>query len=518
MTRVRIPGGSANTTHATVGHSVAQITRPAAPSSSSSGAPSPARSDRGCCRQCVGPLPSTPARRSPRFCSAPCGKAYLAAKRRAARLAAPAGPDAAPKAGGSAPRSGRLGNTASNVSPAGQDPAGSGQEPGPDAAAVAYAARRAVRFRLRRVNTHVSALDRVRKCGTPCSEVVGIKVGSGAAHYLGLSSCGSIWACPVCSATIRHARSEDLEAKAAVWMRAGHSLAMATFTVRHHSHDRLKQQIDAMTKAFRKMQGGKGWQQLRTDFDLVGMTKAIEITHGENGWHTHFHVLLWLREDLPDDQSTDRARLVEDQLYARWHRAAVKAGLGEPTRANGVRVDPVRRGEAGARDLAKYIAKVQDKDTGKTHSAAMELTRVDLKSARRKSRTPFQILDDFSATGDAADLALWNEYEKATKGHKALTWTPALVKELKKLLAEYGQDEDERTDEEILAAEQGGDLAGFVSNRAFGRYIARHLTRDYELLQAAETGGWHAIVALCRSWGVPDEDLMTAPVLGRSAS
>jgi len=466
----------------------------------------------------------------------------MAAKRRAGRLAAPAGAGVGfgtPEAASAAQR--RLGKTANNVSAPGQpDPAG-GRERGrvregaqpslanhngaqapavdpAEAQATAYDERRAARFRLRRVNGHVSALERVRKCGTPCSEVVGVKVTAGAAHYVGLSSCSSIWACAVCQATIRQARSEDLENKTGVWMRAGNSLAMATFTVSHHEHDRLKAQLNAMTTGFRKMQQGRRWQKFKDAYGLAGLTKAIEITHGENGWHGHFHVLVWLREALEDDAATERARRMEDELYAMWHKAAVKHGLGEPSRAHGVRVDPVRRGEAGARDLAKYIAKVQDKDTGKTHNAAMEMTRVDLKSGRRKSRTPFQILDDFSATGDAAELALWNEYEKATKGHKALTWTPDLVKELKKLLKEFGQDDDERTDEEILEEERDGEVAGFLSNRAFGRYIARHLTRDHELLQAAKSGGWLAMVALCQSWGVPDEDLFRSPDQGRRAS
>lgn len=48
-------------------------------------------------------------------------------------------------------------------------------------------------------------------------------------------------------------------------------------------------------------------------------------------------------------------------------------------------------------------------------------------------------------TGAAADLALWHEYERATSGHQAITWSTGL----RNLLAA-----PERTDEEI-AAEEG---------------------------------------------------------------
>ena len=46
-------------------------------------------------------------------------------------------------------------------------------------------------------------------------------------------------------------------------------------------------------------------------------------------------------------------------------------------------------------------------------------------------RTPFQILEDFRWTGDADDRSLWRTYERATKGHQAITWS----KGLRKLLA-----------------------------------------------------------------------------------
>ena len=72
-------------------------------------------------------------------------------------------------------------------------------------------------------------------------------------------------------------------------------------------------------------------------------------------------------------------------------------------------------------------------------------------SAPLRRRPGFEILDDFRWTGDDDDRVLWREYEHATKGRQAITWS----KGLRQLLAVT-----ERTDEEIAAEEIGGeDLA-----------------------------------------------------------
>ena len=48
-----------------------------------------------------------------------------------------------------------------------------------------------------------------------------IRSNSGIAHYAGLTTCGSIWACPVCSAKIRNTRALEISAATAAWDFAG---------------------------------------------------------------------------------------------------------------------------------------------------------------------------------------------------------------------------------------------------------------------------------------------------------
>ena len=87
---------------------------------------------------------------------------------------------------------------------------------------------------MRDVLWHRSSLPRCRKCGrVPIASGVSMVDNAGVAHYRGLATCGSIWACPVCSAKIRNARALEIAEAAGNWHRAGNTVLMVTFTVPH---------------------------------------------------------------------------------------------------------------------------------------------------------------------------------------------------------------------------------------------------------------------------------------------
>ena len=111
------------------------------------------------------------------------------------------------------------------------------------------------------------------------------------------------------------------------------------------------------------------------------------------------------------------------------------------------------------------------------------MTRADLKQGRAGGRTPFEILDDFRWTGDDDDRVLWREYERATKGRQAITWS----KGLRQLLAVT-----ERTDEEIAAEEIGGEDLAVIDGDGWRR-IVRIPGLTGLILDQVERGGLPAV-------------------------
>jgi len=339
--------------------------------------------------------------------------------------------------------------------------------------------RRHKRHAQREVQWGVSSIERVRKCGRVALGDVAIIGNAGIAHYAGLTTCGSIWACPVCSAKIRNHRAEEISAAAARWDLAGNSVYMVTLTAPHDMGMKLGQLLPVIADSFRAVISGRAWLRVKKQAGITGTIRSVEITHGANGWHPHLHVLVFTAAD----PGADGLAAMVLHFREKWRRAIVKAGYRPPSDEHGVKVDRcMSAAEAGA-----YIAKTQD---GK--SPGNELARSDLKNGRDGHRTPFEILEDFRWTGDADDLALWHVYERATKGHQAISWS----KGLRVLLAA-----PERSDEEIAAQEVGGDVVLMIPKDTW-REVVRVPGLSVYLLGEAERGGVDAVLAVLERYGL----------------
>jgi hypothetical protein len=245
------------------------------------------------------------------------------------------------------------------------------------------------------------------------------------AYPVGVQTCGSVWACAVCSAKVRTRRSMEVSLAAIAHSSAGGGLAMLTLTVRHERRHDLGELVAGLRASFRTLQQHRQWRPLRGR--LVGTITSMEVTVGPNGWHPHLHVLLFLDGD--DDQ-------VLGEL-AEWTPAAWRSIVGgkldvAPDLAHGVHV---MRLDATA---AAYVAKIAD-----------ETTRADLKD---DARSPWALLDAM-ADGEAEGIARWNEYVVAMKGKRAIRWSPGLRDR-------FGIAD--RTDEDLAAEQVDGVLLDVV--------------------------------------------------------
>lgn len=366
---------------------------------------------------------------------------------------------------------------------------------GPSAVAVSPAelaakqAKRNARFTLREVLWDVSKHDRARVCGRRrISSKTGVGIHGGeVAHMSNVQLCGSVWACPVCTAKIRQRRADETRAVLLRHLAAGGGAYFGMLTVPHDVGMPLARTLDVCQKGFSRVLAGRAYGRDREAFGIVGTIKAAETTHGANGWHPHVHPLVLTARRLTADEL---AELVA-RMYGRWADAAESMGLARPL-PRWCTLKEV----ASAADVAAYLSKVEGADVEKARKElrkkarglSLEMTRSDLKTGRVgvRGRSPWEILASVAATGDCDDLALWHEYELATKGRQSVTFSNGL-KALYKI--------DEKTDEEIAAEEVGGELL-YTMDDEEAKAVFRTRGGAAAVLDAAEHGGVPAIRAV----------------------
>jgi len=337
-------------------------------------------------------------------------------------------------------------------------------------------ARRSERYGARHLLWDLSKLKRVRSCGRVATAIggVGVKVTSTPAGrcvgFSGLATCGSVWACPVCSAKVAAHRQSEIERALTSWHAGGGRVGLVTLTMRHRKGQSLASLWDAVSDAWHAATSGAGWTldqdtygapftrrvnsgRRRGEFvtrDRIPTIRVVEVTHGSAGWHVHVHALLLFGSRA----SAGQVGRVGASMFGRWSGSLVRGGFDAPTFTHGL--DARRLEGSPAAALGEYFTKAQ-------YSASMEVTRADLKDAKYGNRTPFSVLRglvEVHKTGDLGtrtigdvdqDEALWSEWEAGSKGRRQVAWTPGLRSMLL-------PDEAELTDEAIADLELGGTV------------------------------------------------------------
>jgi hypothetical protein len=92
-------------------------------------------------------------------------------------------------------------------------------------------------------------------------------------------------------------------------------------------------------------------------------------------------------------------------------------------------------------------------------------------------------------TGDTRDRDLWHEYKRATRSLAAVRWPRGL-----RAMKAGSVTEPERSDEELAAADIGGNLIVVIQCPVWSR--ARTAGLEHAVLVAADDGGLEAVNAL----------------------
>ncbi len=253
-----------------------------------------------------------------------------------------------------------------------------------------------------------------------------------AASFGGLATCGSVWTCPVCSARIGARRTEEINQAAAIWKERGGFLCMVTLTLRHHKARRLAELYKNARDAYRAMMQGSRWVNFRKRYKIAGYITSREITDGINGWHPHFHVLVFCREPL----DSDMRQTMTDWYSQRWRSCLADVGENADQAHGAVMSD--------ADDVAgDYMAKLSA-----SWSSGSEIAGVNSKSGKKGGQVPAQLLAKYAA-GDVRAGLRYKEFASATFNTSWLEWSRGLRAEI------FG-DETEETDEEIAAKAETG--------------------------------------------------------------
>lgn len=297
----------------------------------------------------------------------------------------------------------------------------------------------------------------------------------GHAHFGGIETCGSVWTCPVCAAKITEGRRADIDAILRAHRNAGGTAYMATFTIPHHRFQSCEELRKAVSAAYRKVKSGNPWQCARDGYGWIGDIRALEVTHGDNGWHPHLHVLIFFRPGT----TKDRMYSLGGWLFDAWAKAVRRMGMGECNK--GAFTFDVVNADDGAAD---YVGK---------WGAALEMTKAHTKKARG-GRTPWQILGNFSGKGKSRDYELFKEYAAAFKRARQLTWS----RDLRALYLDAPEASDEELTDDIQTPET---QTATLDRDLFKAIASKGITAD--VLSAQEAGCLPAVLETLTSNGIP---------------
>ena len=349
--------------------------------------------------------------------------------------------------------------------------------------AVERMASRVQRFALQSVARKFLPKSRTDKCLRLRQGNAQIQVWKSIEHsttaYSGLQTCGSVWACPVCSAKIAERRRAEIMAAMAAHKAAGGCVNMVTLTAPHQRDDNLADLLQKQAKALNTFWKDRHAKAIFKEMGVIGQIRALEVTHGRlspqnNGWHPHYHVLQFggVGVDLALFDAL-QMQSWEIRLYLRWANACKLAGLGEPSRAHGLKLDD------GAK-AGNYVSKWGLED---------EMTKGHTKKARH-GETPFDFLRAYLA--DAEDKqagALFKEFAETFKGKRQLHWSSGL----KKLYA-IG----EKSDDELVAdMDDYAVMLGIITLEQWRAVLAVDGRAKVLVLAAGE--GWDAVAAYLQS-------------------
>lgn len=327
----------------------------------------------------------------------------------------------------------------------------------------------------------------------------------GSAYFNGLMRCGRVWVCPVCASKISETRRTELNdlllaaREIAIGYTSGKPeyyprwmLTMLTFTLSHKPDESAEDVLTRLDQAWARYTSGRWIQGYRERYYISGTIRALEMTHGEQGWHPHYHLLQfhdsWLRAQIgtaPNFHPSQPEMLQNARSH--WSESVAKAGGY---------ADPIIGVALSVGEVAEYPIKSDAERELKRWGMTSEITKQTVKRGKLENRSMTDLLID-AAKGDDLAAAFWREGVAALEGHKQLEPSKGLWTMLGRKLkteAEAAEDTPEAGDE-ILASLSWVDWRKLLIADKRG-----------EVLDIAATGDIEALWAYLESLGVSRDE------------
>jgi hypothetical protein len=292
---------------------------------------------------------------------------------------------------------------------------------------------------LHRLARSLMPRERLALCGVVlrygASGVVVRRLPDGRACYSGLYRCGDFWRCPSCRVTLGIRRARQIEAALRQHVDAGGSALLATYTVPHTRDESLPVVLARLADTWRRYARNAWRDALGAHY--VGNVRALEVVHGANGWHPHYHALVFVSPGLP------YLTPVAVALSERWSEVA-----GAEWRAD---VRQVARDGVAA--VARYLT--TDGIAGASYEVASPSSKIPA------GRSYVQILWDYARYRSSVDAALVYEYAAALHGVHHLTISPRLRKRYD--FTDPASGWDEIADEDVLALLNGDEWLSILN-------------------------------------------------------
>lgn len=310
--------------------------------------------------------------------------------------------------------------------------------------------------------------ERVAQCARrviPGAGFVEVRGVPGSAYFQNLVRCGSVWHDPVCASKITEARRVELSAALAT---PYIYVALLTLTLRHSPADRLDKLLFVLVDGCsRGLLAGRFWDDLKAEYGILGTVRALETTHGLNGWHPHTHYLIvfgWR-------QDASSLAALRAEFSKRWLHVLARRGF-DASWDFGVDL------QDGDSKVAEYVAKFGREPVSPSWSIEHELAKAPVKRAAAGGRSPFQLLAD-SFAGDEVAGRLFVEYAHVFKGRCQLKYSKGL-----RALLGLG---DEKSDDALTGEDDPeGDLLARLTRAQWKRVLGNDCRG--ELLDAASKG------------------------------